>query len=88
MPGCCELDAILAVTLGGTSLAGGRFSIVGSLVGALIIQTLTYTIYSIGVPPEVNLVVKSIVVFLVMLLQSETFRRKVFRTSGLQESAE
>jgi simple sugar transport system permease protein len=83
-----ELDAILAVTLGGTSLAGGRFSIVGSLIGALIIQTLTYTIYSIGVPPEVNLVVKSIVVFLVMLLQSETFRRKVFRTSGLQESAE
>lgn len=83
-----ELDAILAVTLGGTSLAGGRFSIAGSMVGALIIQTLTYTIYSIGVPPEVNLVVKSIVVFLVMLLQSATFRRRVFRTSGMQESAE
>ena len=55
-----ELDAILAVTLGGTSLAGGRFSIVGSIIGALIIQTLTYTIYSVGVPPEVNLVVKAL----------------------------
>lgn len=83
-----ELDAILAVTLGGTSLTGGRFSIIGSMMGALIIQTLTYTIYSIGVPPEVNLVVKSIVVFLVMLLQSETFRKKLFRTSELQEFTE
>jgi simple sugar transport system permease protein len=41
-----ELDAILAVTLGGTSLAGGKFSLAGSVIGALIIQTLTYTIYS------------------------------------------
>ncbi|WP_050468679.1 ABC transporter permease [Herbaspirillum chlorophenolicum] len=70
-----ELDAILAVTLGGTSLAGGKFSLVGSVIGALIIQTLTYTIYSLGVPPEVNMVVKSIVVFLVCLSQSPEFRR-------------
>ncbi|MBV8623183.1 MAG: ABC transporter permease [Herbaspirillum sp.] len=70
-----ELDAILAVTLGGTSLAGGKFSLVGSVIGALIIQTLTYTIYSLGVPPEVNMVVKSVVVFLVCLSQSPEFRR-------------
>jgi len=68
-----ELDAILAVTLGGTLLTGGRFS----LVGALIIQTLTSTIYSIGVPPEINLVVKAVVVFVVMLLQSAEFRKAV-----------
>ena len=37
-----ELDAILAVTLGGTALTGGRFSLAGSVIGALIIQTLTY----------------------------------------------
>lgn len=65
-----ELDAILAVTLGGTSLAGGKFSLAGSMIGALIIQTLTYTIYSLGVPPEVNMVVKSIVVFVVCISQS------------------
>ena len=47
------LDAILAVSLGGTALAGGRFSLAGSLVGALIIQALTTTIYAIGVPPQV-----------------------------------
>ena len=69
-----ELDAILAVTLGGTSLAGGKFSLVGSVIGALIIQTLTYTIYSLGVPPEVNMVVKSVVVFLVCLSQSAEFK--------------
>ena len=69
-----ELDAILAVTLGGTALTGGRFSLVGSVIGALIIQTLTYAIYSLGVPPEINLVVKAVVVFVVMLLQSAEFR--------------
>ncbi len=72
-----ELDAILAVTLGGTSLLGGRFSLVGSVIGALIIQTLTYAIYSLGVPPEINLVVKAGVVFLVMLLQSPEFRAEL-----------
>jgi ribose/xylose/arabinose/galactoside ABC-type transport system permease subunit len=72
-----ELDAILAVTLGGTALTGGRFTLAGSLIGALIIQTLTYAIYSLGVPPEVNLVVKAAVVFAVMLLQSSEFRRTV-----------
>ena len=72
-----ELDAILAVTLGGTLLTGGRFSLAGSMIGALIIQTLTSTIYSIGVPPEINLVVKAAVVFVVMLMQSAHFRHAV-----------
>ena len=74
-----ELDAILAVTLGGTLLNGGRFTLAGSVIGALVIQTLTSTIYSIGVPPEVNLVVKAAVVFVVMLLQSPEFRRQAHR---------
>ncbi|WP_423382813.1 ABC transporter permease [Burkholderia sp. LMG 32019] len=74
-----ELDAILAVTLGGTSLLGGRFSLAGSVLGALIIQTLTYTTYSIGVPPEATLVVKAIVVIVVTLIQSEAARALVVR---------
>src|SRR4051812_29353088 len=65
-----ELDAILAVVIGGTSLAGGRFSITGTLFGALTIQTLTTTIYSVGIPPEVSLVFKAVVVIAVCLLQS------------------
>lgn len=72
-----ELDAILAVTLGGTALTGGHFSLFGSVIGALIIQTLSYAIYSLGVPPEINLVVKAVVVFAVMLLQSAEFRATV-----------
>lgn len=72
-----ELDAILAVCIGGTALAGGRFSLAGSVVGALIIQTLASTIYAAGVPPQVNLVVKAALVFAVMLLQSARFRGEV-----------
>ena len=72
-----ELDAILAVTLGGTALTGGRFTLAGTVIGALIIQTLTYAIYSLGVPPEINLVVKAVVVFVVMLMQSPEFRAEV-----------
>jgi len=69
-----ELDAILAVALGGTVLAGGRFSLAGSLVGALIIQALTTTIYAVGVPPQLNLVVKALLVLAVLLLQSPECR--------------
>jgi simple sugar transport system permease protein len=76
-----ELDAILAVTLGGTALTGGRFSLAGTVLGALIIQTLTSTIYSLGVPPEVNLVFKAALIFIVMLLQSPEFRATLKRVA-------
>ena len=66
-----ELDAILAVVIGGTLMTGGRFSLAGSLLGALLIQSVTTTIYAFGVPPEVVLVVKSMVVLFVVLLYSE-----------------
>jgi ribose/xylose/arabinose/galactoside ABC-type transport system permease subunit len=74
-----ELDAILAVTLGGTALTGGKFSLAGTALGALIIQTLTSTIYSLGVPPEVNMVFKAALIFVVMLLQSPEFRASVLK---------
>ena len=67
----------IAVALGGTSLAGGRFFLIGTLVGALIIQALTTTIYAIGVPPQVNLVVKALLVLVVLLLQSPAFRAQL-----------
>jgi simple sugar transport system permease protein len=73
-----ELDAILAVVIGGTSLTGGRFHLGGTIIGALIIQTLTTTIYTIGVPTQTNLVFKAVVVIIVCLMQSPAFRAKVF----------
>jgi simple sugar transport system permease protein len=77
-----ELDAILAVVIGGTALTGGRYYLAGTLVGALVIQTLTTTIYSIGIPPETTLLFKALVVTIVCLLQSPAFRAKVFRSRG------
>lgn len=70
-----ELDAILSVALGGNPMSGGKFSIPASLIGALVIQSITTTIYSIGVPPEITLVVKAIVVILICLIQSQEFRK-------------
>jgi galactofuranose transport system permease protein len=72
-----ELDAILAVVLGGTSLNGGKFYLLGSMIGALIIQTLTTTIYAFNVAPEISQVVKAFVVYAVILLQSEKLRQRV-----------
>ncbi|MCX7799860.1 MAG: ABC transporter permease [Fimbriimonadales bacterium] len=72
-----ELDAILAVVAGGTAMTGGRFTLLGTVVGALILQTLTTTILTKGVPVQWTLVVKAVAVLLVCLLQSEEFRAKV-----------
>jgi simple sugar transport system permease protein len=68
-----ELDAILAVVIGGTSLFGGRFSLVLAVLGALIIQTMNTGILLSGYPPEFNLLVKAVVVLAVLLLQSPKF---------------
>lgn len=77
-----ELDAILAVVVGGTALTGGRFHLVGSVVGALLIQTLTTTMYARNVSADIAPVPKALVIIAVCLLQSEVSRRwfaRVFR---------
>lgn len=65
-----ELDAILAVVIGGTSLNGGRFSLVASLIGALIIQSINTGILVSGFPPEFNLIIKAVIIIIVLTLQS------------------
>jgi galactofuranose transport system permease protein len=75
-----ELDAILAVVLGGTSLSGGKFTLLGSVIGALIIQTLTNTILMSGVQAQYNLVVKAVFVLIVSILQADKVRNLI----GLQ----
>jgi ribose/xylose/arabinose/galactoside ABC-type transport system permease subunit len=77
-----ELDAILAVVMGGTSLAGGRFSIFASVVGAMVIWTFTLTVYTLGVPANALLAAKAMLVMLVILLYSEYFRLFLNRLSG------
>jgi ribose/xylose/arabinose/galactoside ABC-type transport system permease subunit len=69
-----ELDAIFAVVVGGTALTGGRFSIAGAFVGATLLQTLTTTMYVVGVTPEKALVPKAILIIAVCLMQSDKTR--------------
>ena len=64
-----ELDAIAAVAVGGTALTGGRASIIGTLLGALIIQLLRYTLLSHGIPDAAALVVKAAVILVAVYVQ-------------------
>jgi simple sugar transport system permease protein len=85
-----ELEAIFAVVIGGTALAGGRFTLVGSLLGAILLQTLGTTLLSTkimghDVRPEYLPLPKAVVIVVVCLLQSPKFRESVlrpFRTKG------
>lgn len=79
-----ELDAIASVIIGGT-INGGRFSLAGSIVGALIIQALSTTIMTRGIPPQVVLVFKAIIIIIVALIQSEKLRstfKTLFKVGG------
>ncbi|MDY8110230.1 ABC transporter permease [Fulvimarina sp. 2208YS6-2-32] len=65
-----ELDAILAVVIGGTSLLGGRFSILGSLIGAMVIQSVNTGILLAGFKPEFNLIIKAAIIVVILIVQS------------------
>ncbi|GIG22182.1 sugar ABC transporter permease [Cellulomonas chitinilytica] len=72
-----ELDAILAVVIGGTSLAGGKFSLTGTLVGSLVITTLTLSITILGIPVNAVSLFKALVVIAVCLLQSPVVQHRM-----------
>ena len=65
-----ELDAILAVALGGNSLGGGRFNLAGSIIGAYTIQAITTTMLAMGVSTAVNPVFKAIIVIAIVAIQA------------------
>jgi simple sugar transport system permease protein len=81
-----ELDAILAVVIGGTLMSGGRFSLLGSVIGALVIQATTTSMYAIGVPANAVMAIKGVVVILVILLYSEQVRG-LFRRVAVSKEA-
>lgn len=72
-----EMDGILAVAIGGTSLSGGRFSLVSSIIGALVVQTITTMILAFGVAPEIIKVIKALIVIIICLAQSPIFMNKI-----------
>ena len=77
-----ELDAILAVVIGGTLMSGGRFSLLASIIGGLVIQATTTSMYAIGVPANAVLAIKGLVVVFVILLYSEQVRGFVRRITA------
>ena len=72
-----EMDAILAVALGGNFLGGGKFSLVGSVIVAYTIQALTTTLYAMNVKADQLPVYKAIVVIIIVTLQSEVFKKYI-----------
>lgn len=72
-----EMDAILAVALGGNVLSGGKFSLMGSVIGAYTIQALTTTLYAMKVPTDQLPVYKAVVVVIIVVLQSPVFKKYV-----------
>src|SRR6187431_824837 len=69
-----ELDAILAVVIGGTSLAGGRFSLAGAAIGAFLIATLDKTVVFLGIPASASPAFKATVIIVLYVAQSRRFR--------------
>jgi simple sugar transport system permease protein len=65
-----EMDAILAVAIGGNALSGGKFSIAGSVIGAYIIQALTITLYAMKVPSTAVKAYKAVVIIAIVVLGS------------------
>ena len=81
-----EMDAILAVALGGNSLGGGKFSLAGSIIGAYTIQAITTTLYALGVSTNQAPVFKAIIVIIIVAIQAPPvkayFKKKnLFKTA-------
>ncbi len=81
-----EMDAILAVAIGGNSLSGGKFNLTGSVIGAYIIQALTITLYAMKVPSMAVKAYKAMVIIAIVVLGSpvvkqylQQLRERLFR---------
>ena len=69
-----EMDAILAVALGGNSLSGGKFNMAASIMGAYVIQYLTQTLYRYQVPSDALPAYKAVVVIALVVMSAPTVR--------------
>ncbi len=72
-----ELFAILAVVIGGTSMSGGKFSITGTVVGSLILQTIVSAIYYFQIIPQAIPAIEAMIIAVVIVLQSEPVRKSL-----------
>ena len=77
-----ELDAILAVALGGNSLGGGKFRLAGSIIGAYTIQAITTTLYALGVSSDVAPVYKAIIVVIIVAVQAPPLKAYITKMNN------
>ena len=72
-----EMDAILAVALGGNALGGGKFNMTSSILGAFVIQFLTTTLYKFNVQSDALPAYKAVVVILLVVFSAPVVREKM-----------
>lgn len=86
-----EMDAILAVALGGNSLGGGKFNLAGSIIGAYTIQAITTTLYALGVSSAQAPVFKAVIVILIVVIQAppvkDFFKKLSAKKAAVKEVA-
>ena len=82
-----EMDAILAVVLGGTSMTGGKFSLTGTIVGSLIIRTITTLVYYFGITSESIMAFKAAIILVVIVIQSEPFGKWMATRNARKQKA-
>ena len=71
-----EMDAILAVALGGNALSGGKFNMAASILGAYVIQFLTTTLYKFNVASDALPAYKAVVVIILVVMSAPVVREK------------
>lgn len=71
-----EMDAILAVALGGNALSGGKFNMTASILGAYVIQYLTTTLQAMGVSSDALKAYKAVVVIILVVVSAPVVREK------------
>lgn len=74
-----EMDAILAVAIGGNALSGGKFKLAGSVMGAYIIQALTITLYAMKVSSTAVKAYKAVVIIAIVILGSPVVQKQILR---------
>ena len=81
-----EMDAILAVVIGGTAMTGGKFSLVGTLI-SIIIRTIVTFVYYFGIVAEATMAFKAMIIAVVIVLQSEPVREYFAKRSEARARA-
>ena len=87
-----EMDAILAVVIGGTNMSGGKFSLAGTVVGSIIIRTIVTFVYYFGIVSEATMAFKAMIIIVIIVLQSEPVRKRMSKigkkkvTGGVQHA--